>query len=150
MNTFLCQNVLIFTIYIYIYIYIYIFTKYLKHFGLEMLLAYRVLAHFESKIYKDFWTISSFYVLNCVKHFQINIFGRLFQNNHTKKLYQVFMYDFFIKKWLDIHKDYTQSQYSQILYTLKALLSENQFCFFFLIFWRAIIRPSFRMPRYWH
>ena len=39
---------------------------------------------------------------------------------------------------------------TSILYTLKAFLSKNRFHFFFLIFCHAKIRPSFRMPSYWH
>ena len=43
MYNFLCQNVLIFSIYIYIYHSL----KELKHFGLEILVAYGILGHSE-------------------------------------------------------------------------------------------------------
>ena len=38
---------------------------------------------------------------------------------------------------------------SQIAYTLKALLSKNWFCYFFLVFWHAKIPPAFKMTHYW-
>ena len=67
MYNFLCQNVLIFPIHIHIHIYIYIyilFTKTIKTFWSRDLTDIRVLAYFESKIHKDFKTISSLYVLH--------------------------------------------------------------------------------------
>ena len=81
---------------IYIYIYVYIYSRnltlthkymyicfpqnYLKHFGLEMLLVYRVLAHFEPKIHKSFWTITSFHVPNC------SIFSIFSQSTFHKRI----------------------------------------------------------------
>ena len=66
MYTFLCQKCLIFLIYI-------LFTKIIETFGVEMLLVCGILQHSEAKIYKDFRTILSIYVLNCFKHFLIYI-----------------------------------------------------------------------------
>ena len=63
--------------------YIYYSQKELKHFGVEMSLEYGILAHFESKIYKDFWAISIFYVLNCFKPFLI-----CFETQCLKKIRQ--------------------------------------------------------------
>ena len=65
-------------------------------------------------------TKSSFYVLNCFECFQIYILG------HLRKLNQVFMCQ-----------------------NVLALLSKNQFYFFFLTFGNAKIPPSVRIPRYW-
>ena len=56
----------------------------LKYFGLEMSLLYGVLAHFEFKIHKDFKTISSIWVKNCFRYFQIHILRQMFQKNPTK------------------------------------------------------------------
>ena len=48
-----------------------------------------------SKIRQEtFWTISNPYVLNCFKYFLIYILGQMSQKNQTRKLYQVFMYNF--------------------------------------------------------
>ena len=41
-------------------------------------------------------------------------------------------------------------QYSQTVYTLKTLLSQNWFYFFFLIFWHSKIPSSSGTPRYKH
>ena len=54
-----------------------------------------------------------------------------------------------IKIWI-IHKDYDKCQNTLRLYTLKALLSKNQFYFFFLILWHAPIPVSIGTPCYWH
>ena len=53
----------------------------MKNFGLEMSLVYGTLAHFESKRYKSFSTISSPCVLNCMKYFLIYILRQ-----HVSKL----------------------------------------------------------------
>ena len=60
-----------------------------------MSLVYGILGNFESKIYKDFGTISSLYVLNCFKYFLTNIMRKnvsnIRQEKLLKELYQVFM-----------------------------------------------------------
>ena len=62
---------------------------------LEMSLVYGVLAHFESTIYKDFWTVSSLYVLNCFKYFLTYIlkqnFTKIRQEKLLKELDQIFL-----------------------------------------------------------
>ena len=64
---------------------------------LEMSLICGVLAHFECKIYKDFWTISSLYVyvLNCFRYFLTYILKqnltKIRQEKFLKELDQVFM-----------------------------------------------------------
>ena len=76
--------------------YIYYSQKEFKHFGLEMSLLYGILAHFESKIYEDFWTISNLF---CAKLFEI--FSYILGQNVPKKsdkenfeLYQIIIYNF--------------------------------------------------------
>ena len=86
----------IYILYIYNYYYYYYSPKELQHFSLDILLIYEVLEKFESKIFKDFLTISSLYVLNCFKYFKY-ILGNLSQKIWQEKecdLFQVFRYDF--------------------------------------------------------
>ena len=80
------------------------------------------------KIFKR--TISSVYVLNCFKCFQIYILEQMSPKRPTRKLYQVFMYDILwqnVPILLNCSKSYTAD-------ALKALLSKNWFYFVFLIF----------------
>ena len=117
------KNVLIFSIYIfflifpiyiyicvYIYIYIYIIYIYIYiyiHFGLEMLLVYGILIHFEPKklkcsfsvpkwqdINKDFWSISNISVAKCFNatdaHYSVKIvFICFFSSSEMQKFYHL-------------------------------------------------------------
>ena len=82
---------------------------------------------------------------SCANYFQIHILGQMPKKKLTKKLFelhQVFMCDFLCQnnyiftKILNFIKSLCAKifQYSQDVYTLKALLSENWIYFFFLIF----------------
>ena len=57
-----------------------LFTKKLKYFGLKMSLVYGVLAHFEYKIYKDFWTkcFEKLEKKNCQRNYIKSLSARLF------------------------------------------------------------------------
>ena len=105
--------------------------KYLEYFVPRNIFSLGVLKHFKPKIYKDF------------------------------KLYQVFMYSFYIKLiqifWNILTKNSDtvffpkMFQYTHIGYYSRTLLqpfSKNWFYFFFLIFWNAKTPPSFRIPCY--
>ena len=65
-------------------------------------------------------TISSLYVLNCFRYFQIYILGQT-----SQKVRQENISSLYVSKCPNILKLYT---------VLKALLSKNWFYFFFLIF----------------
>ena len=100
-----------------------------------------VLAHFESKIHNDSWTISSFHVPNYFNNFQYRYYLR---KESTRFGMAVLAH--FGTKIDKVHKDFLNyvkslcitlcgkiSQYFQIVYywcTLKAWLSKNLFYFY--------------------
>ena len=120
MRNFLSQNILTFPMYI-------LFTKIIKTFWSKDVTNTWVLVHFVLKIHKDFWTyqvficwiveifwdktsrnqtrkftkrtISSLYVLNCFKYFQVYILGQISQKirqeNYIKSLCTIFCAEMF-------------------------------------------------------
>ena len=95
--------------------------KGLKHFGLEILEIHGILEHIAFKYI--FWY--RFIKIRKEKNWTI----------HKDLL-----------NYIKCHKDFNTVK----LYTLKALLSKNYFCFFFLILWHTPVSPFIVMPRCWH
>ena len=134
MYSFLCQTVLILPIYIY------------RLFGLELSLVYGVLAHFESKIYKDY------------KQYQIFIYSFLFLTVLMFWIHTLFTktIETFWSRTLDKSSKHfwvttksscaKMSQYSHIIYywrtgkVFSTIVSKTWFYFFFLIIF--FIYPS--------
>ena len=106
------------------------------------------------QISKDFWTISSLYVLNCFKFFLRYYFGtnylKILKKNFFEP-YQVFMCNFLFQndkvliKILEVHQFFMRQMFQYYWCTLKALLCKNWFYFFFLISHHSKIPPCFRI-----
>ena len=118
-----------------------------------------VLAHFSTKITQEkllkLMKILKYSKSSCII-FSVKLLGKFSKKNLNYVKMTLYSQRFlnYIKwqNWLNIHKRFQVLKCTNTLklYTLKALLSKNQFYFFFQIFWHAKNPPSLRMPRYWH
>ena len=134
MYSFLCQTVLILPIYIY------------RLFGLELSLVYGVLAHFESKIYKDYKQyqifIYSFLFLTVLMFWIHTLFTKTIETFWSRTLDKSYKH-FWVTTKFSCAK---MSQYSHIIYywhtgkVFSTIVSKTWFYFFFLIIF--FIYPS--------
>ena len=141
MYIFLYQTILIFPIYI-------LFTKIIETFWSRNVTDIWALAHFQSKIHKMFYTISSLYVLNCFKYFLIYTLTHFVPKKWDKEnfeLYQVFRCKFLCQndkifiKIFGLYQVFVWQYISILLMDIKSITCKKNLCFFFLIFWHAKI-----------
>ena len=108
-----------------------------------------------------FWSQKNYFELYQVFMCWIasNIFWWIFWDKKSFELYQIFKHNFLCQNdeiftnIFELYSVFRKCFNTSKLYAtdaLKALLSKNRFCFFFLILRYEKIQPFSRMPRYWH